>query len=1198
MTSDPKMQDMPLDSSESGAEETKSRELLDSDDPEKPWIPPGQSSLSLNLLEDDLLEINQILASSLSEKTLSQRAFLFEDSEAPTLDSSSAEKSDDNAFKQSSDSSLSAGKDETPGSPKEFETKEKSETHEVSSKEKQDDSDKPHDTDDAGEEEEKLLEDEQKDELPPDIRQFEGTNEIYVHSGVFDAMLEDEENAKKRKAGKLSLDEEIKLSHEVHLKSKNTDDSNVIGIISSGILPSVEIDKSFESPCIEENGIEFGSINLLEDDLKEEADDDDGIIIADEPTQIIRSQSEVFVSRISQDGENAKIERPSQEGLRPAPKAGIKVLPENAYGLPLPESPETIHPEDNALISSNAIYRQFAIEHICDSKLTEIFGQETDDDGLEVDIKSIMAALADMSGADHPRAIQLVSDCRFAFNRLMRALVQNCADDLSDFYFYATALPEQECYLDIPTALMASRIGCFPGDSEDIRRKYIHRGVNHIFDSSLRSWAMDILSLRFGMPKMVVAQKDISKLKSRSPIDILSVLLKAIESDAQKSPVFIVLSEDFTTIRHPWRDVIRQIKTLNLPNILILVQTNEKSSFFSDEDTFTIGKLQSDDCLAITQKILKKYNLSNAVITRIASLATNSFTSIRRTLYTLRSKFDDENQLNEELETFSSYSENARDNAYLESFSDDQKSFLCFGSLLGPTFFLEDLIRIYALEPLPDEPYWSHEERRKWAKRVSHELIERGELYKICEYTGLGGRFFIPEWKFIASRMFANEPETARRICGCYAHLLIRRRADDSLIALTFEHAEMWSDAAQYWLKVIPRMMNAFGFRSAHSIIAHRFEHIGPENDQLYQSLLEKYISLAICLGKYSEAARYAEMLLHLGFMLNDTKGTCRGLILLGDAQRLLGDYDSAADNLQNAIQFAQEIRDSRLLGSAYHHAAKLMHDAGENGALVGALRYTEKALEIMRRDRDLPAIATTLVTCAQIYLSRGEPDRAIQVTTEAYNAMAVSGLWAQLPMVYCSYARCYTELHQDNPNAQLEKALSLIELSNIREHQYQFLVTSISIHLESLQKKAVRDSVEQLRQLIQQFPMQPWIANYQLLKARFDFSRKNYQKTTKSLKIFFDTTNSFKNSYLISLGYALSAELNYEVYKRDLGKISIEKTHKLFRSATGMLENIGAWHAVAEVLRKYANFLEFLGEKNEAENNRIRANKVDPYSK
>ena len=55
MTSDPKMQDMPLDSSESGAEETKSRELLDSDDPEKPWIPPGQSSLSLNLLEDDLL---------------------------------------------------------------------------------------------------------------------------------------------------------------------------------------------------------------------------------------------------------------------------------------------------------------------------------------------------------------------------------------------------------------------------------------------------------------------------------------------------------------------------------------------------------------------------------------------------------------------------------------------------------------------------------------------------------------------------------------------------------------------------------------------------------------------------------------------------------------------------------------------------------------------------------------------------------------------------------------------------------------------------------------------------------------------------------------------------------------------------------------------------------------------------------------
>ena len=108
--------------------------------------------------------------------------------------------------------------------------------------------------------------------------------------------------------------------------------------------------------------------------------------------------------------------------------------------------------------------------------------------------------------------------------------------------------------------------------------------------------------------------------------------------------------------------------------------------------------------------------------------------------------------------------------------------------------------------------------------------------------------------------------------------------------------------------------------------------------------------------------------------------------------------------------------------------------------------------------------------------------------------------------------------------------------------------------------------------------------------------SWKNFQKTTKALRCFFDTAQKLDNSYIMALGYALSAELNFEVYKRNLSNVSLEKTEKLYVSATSLFESVGAWHEVARTLRLYAIFLDALNRRDDAHNSLKRADKVDPY--
>ena len=391
MTSDRHTQNTPLDTKSSDSDKIDSgllRDLFDNSD--VPWLPPGQASLNLNLFQDDdSIDIDDLLI-SVSQSTLRAKAFAFDDSELPIQDPPKLSNKADNSKLGTRDSrqpELNDG-DKAPDKTPDASQRGNGEDAEKTPEKPQDPSQKANEVSTA---------------TPIQKRQFEGTNEIFVQSSVFDSMLEEEENTKKHGGNKISIDENFKLSRDGHNNFKKVDDNNVVGIVSSGILPNIEVDKSFDMPCIDENSNEFASISIPKDDL---------VGIDTELADSKRSQSEVFVSRISQHGEQPKIERASQENIQPAPKASIRMFPEKAYGLPLPETPGAIHPDDNGAISQNSQSLRFALEHAYRAKVCDLLGQDVEDTGLDNDIQLLMAALAETNEAEHPKAVQLQSECR------------------------------------------------------------------------------------------------------------------------------------------------------------------------------------------------------------------------------------------------------------------------------------------------------------------------------------------------------------------------------------------------------------------------------------------------------------------------------------------------------------------------------------------------------------------------------------------------------------------------------------------------------------------------------------------------------------------------------------------------------------------------------------------------------------------
>ena len=308
------------------------------------------------------------------------------------------------------------------------------------------------------------------------------------------------------------------------------------------------------------------------------------------------------------------------------------------------------------------------------------------------------------------------------------------------------------------------------------------------------------------------------------------------------------------------------------------------------------------------------------------------------------------------------------------------------------------------------------------------------------------------------------------------------------------------------------------------------------------------------------------------------------------------GQYEMAHQRFLYALKLAEKHDDKELISDANFGLAVLHFESGEKGALVNALRYAEKSLDIRRKLGNLEKIAESQTICADIYQRRGEPQRAEVAANEAYQALSVAGYWYKTPTCLCVMARSASSLGKPLPLDNTERGFEIVAKTCNPAQKFALLETRIQLLMNTLQRQQVREDLEEMETLTKTYSYLPWITRYYLLHAEFDFSRKNFKKTTKALKLFFDAASKLKNSYLTSLGYVLSAELNFEVSKRNLSQISNEKTKRLYDKSTSIFESLGAWHHVAETLRKEAAFLDYLNETAEAEDARSRADKVDPY--
>lgn len=1007
------------------------------------------------------------------------------------------------------------------------------------------------------------------------IKHFEGTNEIFINSRVFAAICEDDKGplpgAKSKTEPRTTSDigsKSLSISAP-KLHPTRCDDSNIFGIVSSGILPNVDIDKSFDTPCIDEETLSS----------------------SEEP-----EQGEVFVSKLSpaQSKEAVQFNKSSNilQGNSGFPQNPASV--QTSFGLPLPTNARELHPDDKSEQAPAESFCRFAIGHFYDTRYTELNNIDVGDIGLTEDLERLFDCTEGIYVANSPKLIYVRSRFPFERNRLVHAFMTRCSQGLPNCHCYTSALNGNPHLQDLVTALISSRIGCFPDSPEEERMSCILKGAEELFDHSDVMWGRDILLIRYLLPQYVSAKKELPILTSRNKIDLLEALLGMIAHDAKSGPVIIAISDEWIRHGHIWRDVVRHIQTMECSNILILVATTPDVDVLNEAGTFDVSPYQYQEVRAILEAALQEYTIPPQVLDEFAQNTGGSFADIRHALKIIVRALGTQNCAISGSILPSQPAEKAY--AFFNAFTPEETRFLCVASLLHEHFYFDDLVKVFYLEPLPEEIVWFQERRREWCSNIAAKLVNHGELIPVQESeTAPGNCYIIPEREVFRDFINATDPAMAAKIRGMYAKVLEQRNAGAMQQAIAFEQTGLWDKSAHAWLSIAQQLINNFYNQSANSILKHCLPHIGPEHAVVYKVLLMQCIHQNMRLGRFEQVCIHADVLARYGFIINDVIASCLAFIEKGNALRIMGRYSEAKEILQYAIQLAENLKNEARLADANHAMAQLTYDAGGKGALANALRYAEKALETRRKKGDLTKLAETQTLCASIYQLRGESERAEQAANEAFRALNASGHWFDTPYPLMLIAESATALGKPLPFDSLDRGFEIANKTGDITQQFNLLLVRVKLQINSLQRQAVRDDFDAMKQIITKWPLLPWITQYQLLLATFDFSRKNFQKTTKSLKTFFDTATKLGNSYLLSVGYALSAELNFEVYKRNLGTISLEKTNKLYRTATNIYESLGAWHKVAETLLKYADFLDYTNQKDEAEKARRRASKVAP---
>ncbi len=968
---------------------------------------------------------------------------------------------------------------------------------------------------------------------------FEGTNEIYIQSHVFDAIRDEAVNERPPSEVGQAVKKNLAFQRAV---GDSSEGKNILGIVNSGVLPSID----------EAHMPDFPNA------------DDSMLAVVDMAESILPGINDL--SSMSQLSASA---------------GNIGLTPKNKQ-------------------------HEFVQKYLYRTSFDTFGAMDWDGKGCQAELDAAFTALGNTSNAEKPHVFYLRSDCFRGRERFVRAFFDRCSHELSRFVVYADICPPEEPHSDLLTSLFSSRIGIFKSDDASSKTQQLLSIAESLLKTEDRHWGQNILLARFGLESLISVPKGQKAMmrKIDNDCDVIELLTYCIEHDASKCPVVVVLSENEALTWSPWRDIIQKICQIHSHNILVLLTGSEPLDLDIDNvEVQALAPLSRMRMSRIIKKMLSYYELPQQVIDELTDKSGQTLTQMCRVIEIFKRQnpiksYQRDSSLDAIVEQIRAYPDTLDElDAYqIDKMPEEARSFLGIAGLLGQGFWLQDVIQLMSLIPMHGDIPGSRSKRDEWCKQVVKSLVSAGELIRISSREKTDAYYENAEWRLHRKIMHLRQPEFARTILGCYARMLELRKADPLPVAMHYSAAGMMLHAAPHFLDLVKRYHRECHLQTALYITNKMLGHIGPQHGALYTSFIFQRISLNAGLGQYRAALVDADMANRVGYINGDESCCVRALLASGDIHRTLGAFNESRRYLIYAVKMSERLADDVLISDSYYLLAQMVFESGDKGSLVNALRYAEKSLDIRRRAGDLYAIAQTQALCAQIYLRRGEPQRAESAATEAYRGMLATGHWYDAPPAMIALATSLFRLGEAGSAELLERCRIIVSKTEHLEYGVLLLIARLQMTIGSLQRQAVRDDLKLFRDMLGKFHVMPWRLNYYLLVARYNFDRKNLKKTSGALRAFFKAMAKTENPFLMSLGYVLSATLNTEALKRREGNVSIEKTEKLYSSATSLFESIGAWHLVADTLRKQADLLDFVKRTQDARALRIRADNVDPY--
>ncbi|MBN2610639.1 MAG: tetratricopeptide repeat-containing sensor histidine kinase [Bacteroidales bacterium] len=143
-------------------------------------------------------------------------------------------------------------------------------------------------------------------------------------------------------------------------------------------------------------------------------------------------------------------------------------------------------------------------------------------------------------------------------------------------------------------------------------------------------------------------------------------------------------------------------------------------------------------------------------------------------------------------------------------------------------------------------------------------------------------------------------------------------------------------------------------------------------NDSAYQELL---YNITYYDSKPDTILKFSEKLIDFGIQKSNSFYLYRGLLQKGNALRLKGKFEEAAQVLFECASEAQKINDQRGVGCAYALLGDLYLSAKDH---KNSLRYYHKAYEIFNILKDSILISATTFNIGSEYLNSQKPDSAL----------------------------------------------------------------------------------------------------------------------------------------------------------------------------------------------------------------------------